>query len=199
MKLAGRHSATTSDAAATPSERSPKQSLARYWPLGSWCWRGCGSSIREPEALFWVYGFPILMTIGAGHRVSQSAGRADRGRRRRRAPRPEATAEALRIGQHRTVQGHEIVSTATKRGTRLRTGKTDLVVYRATAPTATRRPATNIRFDPTRPQSVLARSAVDDQLQRAAGRSDVAEVKRRSKSTSRAGGTSTFWCRACWA
>src|SRR5690606_37063786 len=32
------------------------------------------------------------------------------------------------------------------------------------------------QFDPTRPQSVLARSAVDDQLQRAAGRKDAAEV-----------------------
>src|SRR4029077_15995743 len=31
-------------------------------------------------------------------------------------------------------------------------------------------------FDSTRPQSVLARSAVDDQLQRAAGREDVAET-----------------------
>jgi ABC transporter DrrB family efflux protein len=33
-------------------------------------------------------------------------------------------------------------------------------------------------FDPTRPQSVLAESAVDDQLQRAAGRTDVAAVER---------------------
>jgi ABC-2 type transport system permease protein len=32
-------------------------------------------------------------------------------------------------------------------------------------------------FDPTRPQSVLARNAVDDQLQRAAGRKDPADVK----------------------
>src|SRR5690554_2691483 len=31
-------------------------------------------------------------------------------------------------------------------------------------------------FDPSRPQSVLARSAVDDQLQRAAGRQDPAAV-----------------------
>jgi ABC-type multidrug transport system permease subunit len=31
-------------------------------------------------------------------------------------------------------------------------------------------------FDPTRPQSVLARNAVDDQLQRAAGRRDAAET-----------------------
>ena len=26
--------------------------------------------LREPAAIFWVYGFPIVMLLGAGHRLS---------------------------------------------------------------------------------------------------------------------------------
>jgi ABC transporter DrrB family efflux protein len=57
---------------------------------------------------------------------------------------------------------------------RLRTGKTDLIVIPQQPADAA--PRYEFLFDNTRPQSVLARNAVDDQLQRAAGRKDVAEV-----------------------
>ena len=57
---------------------------------------------------------------------------------------------------------------------RLRTGRTDLVVVPTTDAEA--HPHYEYRFDPTRPQSVLARSAVDDRLQRVGGRRDVADV-----------------------
>jgi len=50
----------------------------------------------------------------------------------------------------------------------LRTGKTDLVVIAGTGPHY------EYFYDPTRPESVIARNAVDDALQRAAGRKDVA-------------------------
>jgi ABC-type multidrug transport system permease subunit len=74
---------------------------------------------------------------------------------------------------------------------RLRTGKTDVIVMPAASSErqdkaspggeVAKPPGSAIlryeyRFDPTRPQSVLARSDVDDQLQRAAGRQDVAAV-----------------------
>ena len=94
---------------------------------------------------------------------------------------------------------------------RLRTGKTDVVVVPGVVddreslsipvPGQTENPPPRYEylFDPTRPQSVLAHNAVDDQLQRAAGRKDVAEVEIRWRSTSPADGTSIFWCPVCWA
>jgi ABC-2 type transport system permease protein len=60
---------------------------------------------------------------------------------------------------------------------RLQTGKTDLVVVPGAAADETARLEYEYRFDATSPKSLLARSAVDDQLQRAAGRSDAAKVK----------------------
>ena len=54
---------------------------------------------------------------------------------------------------------------------RLRTGKADLIALPVETSTGY-----ELRFDPTRPDSVLARNAVDDQLQRASGRRDVAEI-----------------------
>jgi ABC-2 type transport system permease protein len=51
---------------------------------------------------------------------------------------------------------------------RLRTGKSDLVVIAGAGPRF------DYFYDPTRPESVLARNTVDDVLQRAAGRTDVA-------------------------
>src|SRR5262245_34668488 len=41
-------------------------SSQRYWPLGQLVMARVREFIREPEVLFWVYGFPILMTIGLG-------------------------------------------------------------------------------------------------------------------------------------
>ena len=49
---------------------------------------------------------------------------------------------------------------------RLRTGKTDLVAIAGAGPHY------EYFYDPTRPESLLARNAVDDALQRAAGRKD---------------------------
>ena len=57
---------------------------------------------------------------------------------------------------------------------RLRTGRADVVV---TQEQPDGKPEFVYAIDPTRAESVLARSAVDDQLQRAAGRKDVADVK----------------------
>src|SRR5215471_7016379 len=38
----------------------------RYWPLGQLILARTHEFVREPEALFWVYGFPILMTLALG-------------------------------------------------------------------------------------------------------------------------------------
>src|SRR5207244_12938410 len=38
----------------------------RYWPLGQLILARVRGFVREPQALFWVYGFPILMVIALG-------------------------------------------------------------------------------------------------------------------------------------
>jgi ABC-type multidrug transport system permease subunit len=131
--------------------------------------------VREPEVVFWVYGFPILMTAALGiafrnRPVEQIVVDIVEG--------PPAAATQAALEQAATPERFKvrIVSEDESRG-RLRTGKTDLIVAPGGEREAPEKPVYEYRFDPTRPQSVLARNAVDDQLQRAAGRQDVAEAK----------------------
>ncbi len=135
--------------------------------------------MREPEALFWVYGFPILMTVALGiafrnQPVEQIAVTIVAG------PAAEATAAALAMSESPERFKTSVLSEA-EASAQLRTGRTDLVVVvetpTAAPPGGAVEPRYEYRFDATRPPSVLARSAVDDQLQRAAGRRDVAQVK----------------------
>jgi ABC-type multidrug transport system permease subunit len=125
---------------------------------------------REPEALFWVYGFPILMVIGLGIAF-------------RNQPIEQITVDVV-AGPHaagavEALEDNErfVAAAFTDEETRLRlrTGKTDLVV---TASGGTP-PSYDYLFDPSRPASVVARNAVDDALQRAAGRKDVAATCQR--------------------
>jgi ABC-2 type transport system permease protein len=151
----------------------------RYWPLGQLITARLREFLREPEALFWVYGFPILMTVALGiafrnQRVEKIVVDVVDG------PAAITTRDALAAAETRERFQAAIFSEDEAR-LRLRTGRTDVVVV-ATADdprsdeTAKPRPHYEYRFDPTRPQSVLARSAVDDQLERANGRRDVADV-----------------------
>jgi ABC-type multidrug transport system permease subunit len=141
--------------------------------------------LREPEALFWVYGFPILMTVGLGiafqsRPIEQSSVAVVEG------PASEATKQALTSSAAQDRFQVEIFS-ADEARRRLRTGRTDVVVSsEPLSPTrtgdegpgeGTARTHYRYQFNPTRSESVLARKAVDDQLQRAAGRQDVADVE----------------------
>lgn len=117
---------------------------------------------REPEAIFWVYGFPILMVVALGiafrnQPIERITVDVEDG--------PGAAAVVSALGEDRfTVAVHE---TAIARQ-RWRTGKSAVVVTPPTGPGGSYR----LLFDPTRPESVLARQAVNDALQRSAGRTD---------------------------
>jgi len=114
---------------------------------------------REPEALFWIFVFPVLLALALG--VAFRSG----------APEPlpvavedgpgadalVAALEASRDLRPETVAPEDAAQ-------RLRTGKVALVVVPGETWT--------YRYDPTRPDSRLARLAVDDALQRARGRAD---------------------------
>jgi len=120
--------------------------------------------LREPEAIFWVFGFPILLALGLGiafrnkpaevSRVAIVAG--------------EGAKQALDLlkaaPQKRSVRTEVLPQPDAFNQFRL--GKYDLVVI----PQASG--GFEFRYDPARPESVLARAAVNDALQAAAGRKD---------------------------
>jgi ABC transporter DrrB family efflux protein len=120
--------------------------------------------LREPEAIFWVFIFPVLLALGLGIAfrnrpaeslriaVQQGAGAAELAQALDRAPGLSA----------------RLMSPERAR-TDLRTGKLALVVVPGD-------PVTYL-YDPTRNESRLARRVVDDAVQRAAGRRDPRAVR----------------------
>lgn len=128
------------------------------WQLTLSRWR---MFYRERGALFWTCGYPILLAIALGLAF------------RTRPPDPLFVAIKDGAGADRleeTLSANsdiraEVLSTEDA-NQQLRTGKVALVVE----PGAPR----SYTFDPTRPESRLARALVDDVLQRADGRKDAA-------------------------
>jgi ABC-2 type transport system permease protein len=145
----------------------------RYWPLGQLIACRMREFAREPEAWIWTYGFPIIVTVALGvafrnQPVTQIVvDIVDN-------PQASATEEALTTKPDSQQHFKAEIFSQEQTQLRLRTGKTDVVVTAAESNPVS--PHYEYRFDPTRPQSVLARNAVDDQLQRVAGRRDPAQV-----------------------
>jgi ABC-type multidrug transport system permease subunit len=119
--------------------------------------------MREPETVFWVFGFPILMTVLLGIAFREKP--ADR-------ITVDVQEGALSANAESVLRKFEVfkVSVCPEETCRmrLRTNKTDLVVVSG----ADSSQAFDYLFDPTRSESVLARKQVDDRLQRAQGRQD---------------------------
>ena len=119
--------------------------------------------LREPAAVFWVYGFPLFMAgiLGLAFQnrpVEQSSVdiRSD-------GPGGTAAAEAVRSALAADPRFKLTVDTGAAARNRLRTAKTDLVVTPASGGEA---PAEYL-FEPNRPESVLARNAVEAAVLRA--------------------------------
>ena len=117
---------------------------------------------REPESMFWVFVFPVLMTLALG--VAFKGG--DNAEVRVAVLRQHASAQltATLDADSRIIATESDPETAAKR---LRDGDVALVVV---PPVPDGEVA--YRFDRTRPESAIARFTVDDALQRAAGRGD---------------------------
>lgn len=136
----------------------------RYHPLGQIVLARLREFYREPEALFWVYGFPILMVVGLGIAFrNQPVEKINVGIEQ--GPAAQSIAEALASSQRFEAN----IVTAERARIELRNGRTAIVVAAKEAPAT----EYDYLYDPSRPDSVLARNAVDDALQRAAGRQDV--------------------------
>jgi ABC transporter DrrB family efflux protein len=120
--------------------------------------------LREPEALFWVFLFPLLLAVALGFAFREKA--------------PDRTPVGVVAGA-----GAEGAAAALNRSPvllarvvperegreALRTGKISLLVSPG--------PPAVFHFDETRPDSRIARLAADDALQRAAGRTDAFAVR----------------------
>jgi ABC-type multidrug transport system permease subunit len=121
--------------------------------------------LREKEAVFWVFVFPVLMTFALGIAFRNTA--------------PDKSFVAIEAGSTKASETASMLSrspdiTATvlspdEAAQALRSGKVSIVV----------KPVNDTfeyHFDPTRPESRTARLLVDDVLQRGKGRADVVSV-----------------------
>jgi len=115
--------------------------------------------IREPEAVFWVFAFPILLTLALGFAFrSKPPDRIPIGVIGPHAKEWSAALAKSPVLLTRVLEAEEARD-------QLRRGKITLLVEGDAQPV--------YRFDPTRPDARTARVEADDALQRAAGRRDV--------------------------
>ena len=120
---------------------------------------------REPEVVFWVFVFPLLLAAGLGIAFRNKPGDASSVAIVAGAGAQEAEALLQRSPQHASIEASVRDADTARKGFRL--GKYDLVIE----PDGAGR--VRYLYDPARPESVLARAQVNDALQAAAGRKDV--------------------------
>lgn len=120
--------------------------------------------LREPDAVFWVFVFPLLLTLALGFAFREKAPERipvgvvqGPAAAQRMAALKASPALQPRLYSHE--EGRE----------ELRRGKISLLVEGDTAPV--------YRLDPTRPDARTARVEVDDALQGSAGRRDIFAAK----------------------
>src|SRR5687768_6974778 len=129
--------------------------MKKYSPLTQLVLARLREFFRQPEVVFWVYGFPLLMVVALGiafrnQPVEHVAVGVEDGEF------AQTAADALSANKKFEVHRCDPDDCRLK----LRTGKTDLVVIASAG-------RYDYFYDPTRPESVLARNSVDDALQRA--------------------------------
>lgn len=123
---------------------------------------------RQPEAIFWVYVFPLLMILVLGLAFRTQT-------RQQLAFDLVESSGSPQLAQWLSHEGElswKIRSESECRQ-RLRTGKSQLAV-KAPAPDGTE---IEYWFDPSHPDAIALRNAIDAKLQRAAGRSDPLRVR----------------------
>jgi ABC-type multidrug transport system permease subunit len=119
---------------------------------------------REPEVVFWVFVFPLLLALGLGiafrNKPADAVSVAIVGQNGSQ----DAQALLAHSAQHDLFKVKVLERSEAYQGFRL--GKFDLVIE------ADGKGGFDYRYDPGRPESVLAKVEVNDALQSAAGRKD---------------------------
>jgi ABC-type multidrug transport system permease subunit len=144
-------------------EREPTPSWWRRTPLAQLTLARLREFYREPAAVFWVYGFPLVLAVALGiafrnrpvERITVDV--ATDG------PGGPAAAEALKTKLEKDERVKVTLTDAAAAGERLRTGKTGLVVQPTADP-----PGWEYALDPNRPECALAKAAAEGALVRAA-------------------------------
>ncbi len=116
--------------------------------------------IREPEAMFWVFIFPILMAAGLGIAFRNKPAEVSKIAVLTTAHQADSVVARLRRDSSVVVQS----VTDSGGAENLRTGKVALLVIPRGGDSV------EYRYDDTRPEARSARQLVDDVLQRGAGR-----------------------------
>ena len=119
---------------------------------------------REPEVVFWVFIFPLLLALGLGIAFRNKPGNAASVAIVQGAGSDRAQALLAASPQHDQFKVQVLSEEEAHKGFRL--GKYDLVIEPGGDGGVT------YRFDPARPESVLAKSQVNEAMQTAAGRKD---------------------------
>jgi ABC-type multidrug transport system permease subunit len=154
-----------------PTLSSKNSRWAGYWQL---MMARMKEMWREPEVIFWVFVFPILLALGLGiafrnkpadvYRVAIVGGEGD-----------THALDLLKASlQGGSVRTDELPLADALNQFRL--GKYDLVVVPKAGS------GFEYRYDPVRPESVLARTVVNDAMQAAAGRKDAIQVSSKASS-----------------
>lgn len=119
---------------------------------------------REPEALFWVFGFPIVLAFALGIAFK------NRGPEELRVAVARGAGDSVAAGTLDAAPGlAAVVLDSTTARADLRTGRVALVVLPGSPMV--------YRYDSTRTESRLARLEVDEALQQAGGRIDPVRVR----------------------
>jgi len=121
---------------------------------------------REPEALFWSFGFPILLAIGLGIAFRTKPADVVHVAVVSDSPRAASLMTALKKDPGLAVEALPADSATAA----LRTGRVALVVAAGGSDSV------RYQYDDTRPDARTARLMVDDAVQRGAGRGDVLRV-----------------------
>src|ERR1044071_9476630 len=160
--------------------REPKQERT-FHPLVELTLVRIREFLREPEVIFWVFAFPILLVCALGI-AFRNAGPEKIPIAVERVGTDDAASKALFDALSRSADIEPLLLSSADATQALRSGKVALVVQpksgNVEAVPGNSGQSNNLlsnfdyRFDPTRPESRQARLVADDALQRAAGRGD---------------------------
>jgi ABC-2 type transport system permease protein len=124
---------------------------------------------REPEVVFWVFVFPLLLALGLGIAFRNKPADAASIAIISGSGSQDAQALLAHSPQHDLFKIQVLSSDEAQKAFRL--GKFDLVIE------PDGKGGFEYRYDPARPESVLAKAEANDALQSAAGRKDVVATK----------------------
>lgn len=183
------HASGSAPEAINGGERTGKREPAKartFHPLVELTLGRIREFLREPEVIFWVFAFPILLVCALGIAFRNTGPQKVRIAVERNGT-DDAASNALFDALSRSADIEPLLLSSAEATQALRSGKIALVVQpkpgnaEAVPGHSGGQPNSQLssfdyRFDPTRPESRQARLVTDDALQRAAGRVDVARA-----------------------